>query len=167
VAVAAADRNMKTAPFSSRGPGSSVTSRNPERYKNWPNRPDLTAMGRSLLAAWPRSLESEADVKDPVWGPQKAISGTSIAAPNVTGAILLLADAFGVKGPGPELDRIVNALLDNTTPTGRPEAEQGRGFMNVDAAFEALKKSGLKTLRHGVLGEGVLGLMRLVQKPLF
>ena len=51
-AVAASDADKKTASFSSRGPGSRITSTKPE-YKNYPQKPDESGVGVNLVAAVP------------------------------------------------------------------------------------------------------------------
>jgi hypothetical protein len=85
VSVAATDRNKKIAYFSSRGPGSYKTKTDAA----YPKRPDLSAIGYNTEAGWPAHLR-DADRTDPVAGPLKAISGTSMSTPSVYGAVLML-----------------------------------------------------------------------------
>ncbi|MDP3541926.1 MAG: S8 family serine peptidase [Elusimicrobiota bacterium] len=136
VSVAAAGRDKKIAYFSSRGPGSPTTARDPN-YKD--HRPDLTAVGYNIEGAWPAAL-NEADRVDGEKGPVKAISGTSMSTPGVAGAIALLAMMFGVTEIGPKLDAIVNAVMSTLDKTGQSPDAEGQGFMNVDAAYRKLKE---------------------------
>ena len=136
VAVAATDRNKKVAYFSSRGPGSPKTADDPN-YKD--HRPDLSAPGYNTDGAWPTDKENEADRVDPVLGPIKAISGTSMATPAVAGAIALLAQVFGVTSIGEKLDAVVNGVMATLVKTGQSDNAEGQGFINVQAAFDALK----------------------------
>lgn len=61
-------------------------------------------------------------------------SGTSLAAPHVTGAVTLLADAF----PNLTAAQIVDLLYRTTTDLGDPgiDAVYGRGLINIGRAFE-------------------------------
>jgi len=135
VSVAAAGRDKKIAYFSSRGPGSPKTSRDPN-YKD--HRPDLTAVGYNIEGAWPSAL-GDADRVDGEKGSVKAISGTSMSTPGVAGAIALLAMMFGVTEVGPKLDAIVNAVMATLEKTGQSRDAEGEGFMNVEAAYKLLK----------------------------
>ncbi|MBI2385873.1 MAG: S8 family serine peptidase [Elusimicrobia bacterium] len=135
VSVAAAGRDKKIAYFSSRGPGSPKTSKDPS-YKD--HRPDLTAVGYNIEGAWPSAL-GDADRVDGEKGPVKAISGTSMSTPGVAGAIALLAMMFGATEIGPKLDAVVNAVMSTLEKTGQSPDAEGEGFMNVDAAYKKLK----------------------------
>ncbi len=136
VSVAAAGRDKKVAYFSSRGPGSPVTSKDAS-YKD--HRPDLTAVGYNIEGAWPAAL-NDADRVDGEKGPVKAISGTSMSTPGVAGAIALLAMMFGVTEKGVKLDAIVNAVMSTLEKTGKNTVdEEGEGFLNVDAAYKKLQ----------------------------
>lgn len=133
LAVAAADRNKKIAYFSSRGPGSQSTKKDP----NYPHRPDLTGVGYNIEGAWPAAL-GDADRRDPVAGPLKAISGTSMSTPGVAGAIVLLMMMFGVTEKGKKLDAVVNAVMGTLEKTGQHRDAEGEGFINVEAAYNKL-----------------------------
>ena len=138
VSVAAAGRDKKVAYFSSRGPGSPKTSKDPN-YKD--HRPDLTAVGYNIEGAWPKNL-GDADREDGDKGTVKAISGTSMSTPGVAGAISLLAMMFGVTEVGPALDAIVNAVMSTLEKTGKnTRDEEGEGFLNLQAAYEKLDPS--------------------------
>ncbi len=136
MSVAAAGRDKKIAYFSSRGPGSPTTSRDP-KYKD--QRPDLTAVGYNIEGAWPEAL-GDADRVDGEKGPVKAISGTSMSTPGVGGALAMLAMLFGVTEKGEKLDAIVVAVMTTLEVTGQGVNNEGQGFLNVQAAYEALYK---------------------------
>jgi Zn-dependent protease len=132
VAVAAADRNKTIASFSSVGPGSPKT-----RGANVDHRPDLSALGFNTEGAWPAALGG--DRTDPALGPLKAISGTSMSTPSVAGAIALLLMMFGVTEKGAKLDAVVAAVMATLEKTGKNDVNhEGQGFLNVEAAYEAL-----------------------------
>ncbi len=135
VSVAAAGRDKKIAYFSSRGPGSPKTAKDPN-YKD--QRPDLTAVGYNIEGAWPAAL-GDADRTDGEKGTVKAISGTSMSTPGVAGALALLAMMFGVTEKGEKLDAIVNAVMSTLEKTGQSADAEGEGFMNVEAAYQKLK----------------------------
>ncbi|MBI5209387.1 MAG: S8 family serine peptidase [Elusimicrobia bacterium] len=143
LAVAAANRSKKIASFSSRGPGSEKTKDIP----GYPHRPDLTSVGYNKEGAWPSAL-GDADRTDPVYGPLKAISGTSMSTPDVAGAIAMLAQLFGVTRVGEKLDAVVNAVMSTLEKTGQSPDMEGDGFINVDGAYELLKKS-MEPVRPG------------------
>lgn len=134
VAVAATDRNKKVASFSSVGPGSPKTV----GQTGFAHRPDLASVGVNTEGAWPAAL-GDADRTDPVAGPLKAISGTSMSTPTVAGALVLLAMLFGVTAVGPKLDAVVVALTSTLQKTGKNDADhEGDGFIDVQAAYDAL-----------------------------
>ncbi len=135
VSVAAAGRDKKIAYFSSRGPGSPKTAKDPN-YKD--QRPDLTAVGYNIEGAWPAAL-GDADRTDGEKGTVKAISGTSMSTPGVAGALALLAMMFGVTEKGEKLDAIVNAVMSTLEKTGQGINNEGEGFLNVDAAYKKLQ----------------------------
>ena len=136
VSVAAAGRDKKIAYFSSRGPGSPKTSKDP----NWKGqRPDATAIGYNIEGAWPANL-GDADRTDPEKGTVKAISGTSMSTPGFAGAISMLTMLFGVTEKGEKLDAIIVAVMSTLENTGQGVNNEGQGFLNVSAAYEALVK---------------------------
>ena len=69
-----------------------------------------------------------------IGGQPVLVSGTSAAAPHVTGAIALLADAF----PNLSAADLVDLLYRTTTDLGAPgiDAVYGRGLINIGRAFE-------------------------------
>lgn len=135
IAVAATDKTKKIAYFSSRGPGSPKTSKDPN-YKD--HRPDASAVGHNIEGAWPANL-GDADRTDGEKGPVKAISGTSMSTPGFAGAIALLVMMFGVTEKGDKLDAIVNAVMSTLEKTGQSADAEGEGFLNVDAAYKKLQ----------------------------
>ncbi|MDD5629502.1 MAG: S8 family serine peptidase [Elusimicrobia bacterium] len=141
-AVAASDADKKTAYFSSRGPGSSTTARNPEQYKNYPQKPDESGVGVNLVAPVP----SGATVPE-LGGPGASMSGTSMSNPGVFGAFLLLTRGILVllkdnlpALPGPQLTQFAMDLarysMTQTAEKVAPVDEVGDGFINVWAAFQ-------------------------------
>lgn len=135
ISVAATDRDKKVASFSSRGPGSGKTKKKP----GYPFRPDLSSVGHYKEGAWPKALGG--DRNDPVFGPLRAISGTSMSTPDVAGAIALLCMLLGVTTRGEKLDAIVNALMATLEKTGQQPVAEGQGFLNVEAAYAALAET--------------------------
>ncbi|MCU7932610.1 MAG: S8 family serine peptidase [Candidatus Thiodiazotropha sp. (ex Codakia rugifera)] len=67
------------------------------------------------------------------------VSGTSFAAPHITGAMALLKSAF----PEATLSQIETAMYDSATDLGEPGADDhfGYGLLNVAAAYEHLLAS--------------------------
>ncbi|MFG2304503.1 S8 family serine peptidase [Actinacidiphila glaucinigra] len=113
--VGAVDSSDVLAPFSSFGP----------RLKDDGLKPDLTAPGVDVLAASSQQV-------DGVEGFYRTESGTSMAAPHVTGAAVLLAQ----KHPEWSAQRIKDALMSTSTltPTYTPY-EAGSGRLDVAAAY--------------------------------
>ncbi|MBI5246797.1 MAG: S8 family serine peptidase [Elusimicrobia bacterium] len=135
IAVAASDKTKKAAYFSSRGPGSPTTKKDPN-YKD--QRPDAMAVGHNIEGAWPAGL-GDADRTDGEKGTVKAISGTSMSTPGFAGAIALLVMMFGVTEKGDKLDAIVNAVMATLEKTGQGPNVEGQGFLNLDAAYKKLQ----------------------------
>ncbi|MFA5140099.1 MAG: S8 family serine peptidase [Elusimicrobiota bacterium] len=173
ITVAATDRNKKVTSFSSKGPGSRVTSRD-EQYKDYPRKPDLAEQGFETESAWPQALGP--DRIDPVLGPVRAISGTSMSTPKQAGAIAMLAQLFGVTEVGEKLDRVVNAVMSTlTNELNQDPTHIGDGFDAVYAAYKKLKDSGLMPVGpsqllsggfvSGLRGLAARALLRLSEKP--
>lgn len=144
-AIAASDADKKTASFSSRGPGSKITSTKPE-YKDYPQKPDESGVGVNLIAAVP----SGATVPE-LGGPGAAMSGTSMSNPGVFGAFLLLTRGILVLlkdglpvGPSAARTQIAMDLaryaMTQTAEKVAGADEVGDGFINVWAAFELAGK---------------------------
>lgn len=118
--VAAADRDLSTASFSSRG---DVYDGEGTHY----SKPDITAPGVGIVAA----RAAGTTMGTPVDAHYTAASGTSMATPHVAGAAALLAQGHpGLRGA---------ALKRALTSSVRPEAKdvplaQGAGFLDVAEA---------------------------------
>jgi len=149
VTVAAGDKQGGLASFSSRGEsgrgGDVVVDGETLR---WEDRPTLTAPGADIYstraAGGPLdalSLQSEIEeigAADAVYYSRK--SGTSMAAPHVSGIVALMLQA------NPSLDwRGVKQILQDTATnmTGRPAWEAGAGYVNAHAAVQAAMELGL------------------------
>lgn len=144
-AIAASDADKKTASFSSRGPGSRITSTKPE-YKNYPQKPDESGVGVNLIAAVPTG-----STVDELGGPGAAMSGTSMSNPGVFGAFLLLTRGILVllkdglpAGDAKQRTQIAMdlaryAMTQTAEKVAGPD-EVGDGFINVWAAFELAGK---------------------------
>ncbi|WP_216647492.1 carboxypeptidase regulatory-like domain-containing protein [Bacillus sp. THAF10] len=142
-AIGASDVNDQIASFSSRGPVS------------WPDengelvryvKPEVTAPGHQIYSAWPD-------------GGYNTISGTSMAAPHVTGAIALILQSQ----PDLTIDEVAD-LLERTARTeshmgALPNDNYGHGIVNVyqavtEAAFAGEVKGTLKdTAGNPISGE--------------
>ncbi|MEK7315206.1 MAG: S8 family serine peptidase [Candidatus Eisenbacteria bacterium] len=144
-AIAASDADKRTAPFSSLGPGSRITSTKPE-YKNYPQKPDESAVGVNLIAAVPTG-----ETVPELGGPGTAMSGTSMSNPGDFGAFLLLTRGILVllKDGLPAGDSkqrtqlamdIARYAMTQTAEKVAGPNEVGDGFINVWAAFEYAAK---------------------------
>lgn len=112
------------APFSSSGP--TLTG----LYK-----PDCVAPGVQVLAA--RSASRDRESNRPLL---TRVSGTSFAAPHVTGCIALM---FEVAGRPLHIEETHNLLLtncDHVTETKENLYRLGRGYLNIERAVEAARK---------------------------
>jgi hypothetical protein len=142
-AIAASDADKKTAYFSSRGPGSSTTSRNPDKYKNYPQKPDESAVGVNLVSTVP-----DGKTVPELGGPGASMSGTSMSNPGAFGAFLLLTRAVLVllRDQLPKdltggaltqfaMDLARYSMTQTAEKVDGPN-EVGDGFINVWSAFE-------------------------------
>ena len=163
-AIAASDADKKTAYFSSRGPGSSTTARNPEQYKNYPQKPDESGVGVNLVAPVPKG----SNVAE-LGGPGSSMSGTSMSNPGVFGAFLLLTRSILVllKDKLPVVPTaqqtqfamdLARFAMTQTAEKVAPVDEVGDGFINVSNAFQYADKllqdnapSGFKARVRGLL----------------
>ncbi|MFF4192652.1 S8 family serine peptidase [Nonomuraea sp. NPDC001831] len=113
LSVGAVDRSDRVAAFSDRGP----------RTGDHAIKPEITAPGVDIVAA---AAEGTAD------GPHVAHSGTSMAAPHVSGAAAVLAQ----RHPGWTGQQLKAALVDSASPTsGTGPYEQGAGRVDVPRAL--------------------------------
>ena len=154
VTVAAGDKQGRLASFSSRGEdGKGGTSVVDGETYTWVDRPTVTAPGvdiasaRASLGALDKaSLDADAELL----GPAQAVyythmSGTSMAAPHVSGIVALMLEA------NPSLGwREVKAILQETASNipGREAWEAGAGYVNAHAAVQ-------RSLGKGAFGKTV------------
>ncbi|WP_147653754.1 S8 family serine peptidase [Vulcaniibacterium gelatinicum] len=147
IAVAAGDKQGRLASFSSRG----VDGRGGEvvldgvRY-TWADRPTVTAPGVDIVSARASlgaidKLAAQQDLE--VLGPTLSarythMSGTSMAAPHVSGIVALMLEA----NPGLDWREVKRILQDTATNIpGREPWEVGAGYVNAYAAVrEAMGK---------------------------
>lgn len=127
IAVGAVDRDGTVPAFSARGP---VTWRDPASGRATPLvKPDLVAPGVAIASSSN--------------GEYVAYTGTSMAAPHVTGALALLAQAR----PDLRGDALADAIRASTRDIGAagPDADSGRGVLDVAAAVGAPAAAGPDT----------------------
>jgi serine protease AprX len=129
LSVAAGDKNGNLAGFSSRGLDGSYLKH-----------PDLTAPGVDIYAA--RAIipgvplvNLDPNPVNPAWTvPYTKMSGTSMAAPHVSGAAALLLS----ENPQLSPDQLIELLTTTTTPMpGEALHEAGSGYLDALAAYEA------------------------------
>ncbi|HAM35444.1 MAG TPA: hypothetical protein DEB40_05140 [Elusimicrobia bacterium] len=153
-AIAATEADMKTARFSSRGPGSRTTQSQPDLYKDYSMKPDEAGVGVNLVAPVPNG-----PMVPELGGPGQAMSGTSMSNPGVFGGFMLLSRAVLVlladylpQLPEKELkifamDVARYAMTQTARRIEAPE-NQGDGFIDVWEAFQFSAKL-LKSSAHG------------------
>ncbi|MGV9351859.1 S8 family serine peptidase, partial [Streptomyces spiralis] len=116
LSVGAVDSSDQLAPFSSTGP----------RLLDDGLKPDITAPGVDVLAARSQYINDGGE------GYYRSDSGTSMAAPHVAGAAVLLAQ----KHPEWTAQQIKNALMSTSVPTPDYSPYQaGTGRVNVPGAY--------------------------------
>ncbi|MDD5656229.1 MAG: S8 family serine peptidase [Elusimicrobia bacterium] len=145
--IAASDSEKKTAYFSSQGPGSRTTSRNPEKYKDYPKQfPSRSALGHKLVAAAPKGAGSYVEE---LGGPGQEMSGTSMSQPGNMGSLLLLTRAILVllkdylpaQGQKQLAMDLATFALNQTAEKVDVPDRVGDGFINVWAAYEYAAKA--------------------------
>ncbi|OEL38719.1 Subtilisin-like protease SBT4.12 [Dichanthelium oligosanthes] len=110
------------------------SSRGPNRITHGILKPDISAPGVDILAAWSPEAPLSGTVSDDRRAKYNIVSGTSMACPHVTGA------AAYVKSVHPSWSHaaVLSALVTTATPmkSGEPEAEHayGAGQVNPVAA---------------------------------
>lgn len=148
----AQDRRLSLARFSSSGP-----------TRDGRTKPDLVAPGVRVLAA--RSCPLSSSQPAP---PLFRQSGTSMAAPHVTGTVALLFEAAGTRLPIQETRRL---LLSTTARyPGNAAAERlGNGMLDVEAAVAAARPDATETAAPVETGppdyEGERLMSRIVAEP--
>ena len=127
IGVGATDEADRIAWFSSRGPAVWDGVEHPK--------PQLSAPGYQVRSAWPTALIEEG---------YRTISGTSMAAPHVSGVVALMLSA----APGRSVAEVRQALLE-TARSGSHQAAlpdaYGAGVADAHAAVTYLTRTGLVT----------------------
>ncbi|WP_167906323.1 S8 family serine peptidase [Thermococcus sp. CX2] len=97
-------------------------------------KPTILAPGANVMSAMPLvELYYINDV------PYQYMSGTSMAAPHVGGALALLINAYEeTYGAKPTPDMLEDALVRGAVPLNQSVIDQGAGFLNVTGAWEVL-----------------------------
>ncbi|TBR11426.1 MAG: peptidase S8 [Lysobacter sp.] len=148
IAVAAGDKKGRLATFSSRGEkgrgGNVVVDGTAYR---WVDRPTVTAPGVDIVSvrASTGAIDKTSAQKDAaVLGPALALSythmsGTSMAAPHISGIVALMLEA----NPGMDW-RDVKRILQETASNmpGNADWEAGAGYANAYAAVQSVLKAG-------------------------
>ncbi|RLI28867.1 hypothetical protein DRO58_01210 [Candidatus Bathyarchaeota archaeon] len=122
ITVGAVDNNKRLAVFSSRGP--TLDGR---------IKPDLVAPGVRITSC--RSKYSSGE------GEWKIMSGTSIAAPHVSGAAAILLEYCRESGVNPEPNLIKNTLMASAENLRYDSNEQGAGLVNLPEALKKLEEN--------------------------
>lgn len=99
-------------------------------------KPDITAKGQNVKSAW---IGSDTDTE--------SISGTSMAAPAVTGSIGLWQQFYNEKNPGTWMrSSTVRALMAHTAseagPANGPDHMHGWGLLNVEGGYDVINNNG-------------------------
>ncbi len=116
-------------------PVASFSSMGPTRDGRF--KPDLCGPGESILGA--RSAARDANGQTPLW---TRMSGTSFAAPHVTGCVALMLQV----APRPlRIEEVHNLLLANTRKvyfSEEPPGRVGSGYLDIERAVEAARTIG-------------------------
>ncbi|SCG73060.1 S8 family serine peptidase [Micromonospora humi] len=133
LAVGAVDRDDELADFSSRGP----------RVGDGAIKPDITAPGVDIVAA----RAAHGQIGDPVGDKYVSLSGTSMAAPHVAGAVALIAQQH----PGWNAGRYKATLMASARPHPEQTAfQQGAGRVDLAHAITEQVTSDPPSVSFGV-----------------
>ncbi len=134
--IGASDKSDRIASFSSRGPTPILQVK-----------PDVTAPGVSICAAqWANAWAS----RECIDNEHTSISGTSMAAPHVSGAAALVMQAH----PTWTVEEVAAALKETAIDIGEPILTQGTGRIDVQAAVDTQVLAFPSTLDYGLLEYG-------------
>ncbi|ORX95027.1 subtilisin-like protein [Basidiobolus meristosporus CBS 931.73] len=92
-------------------------------------KPDVGAPGRKIFSTWPVSK-----------GEYALLSGTSMAAPHISGAVGLYIQGKGRRAPRQILERMLTTsdpIIDSSNGILAPVARQGGGMLNLPKAIES------------------------------
>ncbi|MCC2605201.1 S8 family serine peptidase [Planctobacterium marinum] len=144
VTVAAGDKQGQLADFSSRGvSGKGDTVVVDGEVYQWEDRPTVTAPGVDVISARAStsslgglSAQDDVDMVAPEHLPFYTVSsGTSMAAPHVSGIVALMLEA----NPNLQWSDVKRILQETATPmAGRESWEVGAGYVNAHAAVKAV-----------------------------
>lgn len=144
VTVAAGDKQGKLADFSSRGvSGKQDTVVVDGEVFTWEDRPTVTAPGVDVISARAStsslgglSAQDDAEMIAPEHLPFYTVSsGTSMAAPHVSGIVALMLEA----NPNLQWSDVKRILQETATPmAGKAAWEVGAGYVNAHAAVKAV-----------------------------
>ncbi|MGS2719575.1 S8 family serine peptidase [Paraglaciecola aestuariivivens] len=145
ITVAAGDKDGKLADFSSKG----ASNNEPKAVEIdgetffWEDRPTITAPGVDVVSARAStsslgglSAQDDADMIETQNLPYYTVSsGTSMAAPHVSGVVALMLEA----NPSLQWQDVKRIIQQTATPmTGRDTWEVGAGYINAHAAVNAV-----------------------------
>ncbi len=128
IGVAALGINGKVAPYSTRG-----------------KHVDVAAPGSFVLSTLPRNRDS--------YG---VLSGTSMAAPQVAGAVAILQSAKNGSLTPHQVEDLISASADDLGTTGWDNTS-GHGAMRVDAALKRLGGVAVPTAARSISASGTVG----------
>ncbi|NMH61374.1 S8 family serine peptidase [Alteromonas ponticola] len=144
ITVAAGDKNGDLAEFSSRGvDGKGGEAIVQGEVFTWEDRPTITAPGVDVISARAStsslgglSAQDDAAMIEPAFLPYYTVSsGTSMAAPHVSGIVALMLEA----DPTLQWQDVKRILQNTATPmAGLEEWEAGAGYVNAHAAVTAV-----------------------------
>lgn len=148
ITIGATDKNDKIASFSSRGPVVWVVEKN---KTNVLIKPDVVAPGVSICAAeWDSAWSNKKCLDDK----HIAISGTSMAAPHVSGLVALIKQ----KNPDWTPDEIKMSLRSTAVDLNQEITSQGYGRIDPLKAAGVKNKPSFVEVRTGGLVKGLINI---------